>query len=203
MNELEFQALNAKLTAGTITPDELTQLQAETAVRAAANSSPVQSNPNGGASIANPAPTPTGTVLPSKSTFIGTLADVSELIEKNGKRFHILTFVDAKNENKTFAMNELFFERNASRLVLDEAFNITVETARKGKTHYFDAKDGNVQKVHDYDGDNITNVIRATKQQASELDVISEEAFFDRAQARLMSIDADRALAMATVMQRK
>lgn len=107
------------------------------------------------------------TKLATKSSFIGIVADISDTITKNTKSFRLVTFSLEDNKTKVFAVNEKFYLRQQSRLVPDATLVVEYETCMKDKTHWVDS-DGK-EHVHTYDGDNISNIVRATSVQSKML----------------------------------
>jgi len=107
------------------------------------------------------------TKLATKSSLIGTVADISDIITKNNRDFRIVTFSVEDNKTKTFALNEKFYQRNINRIVLDATLVVEYETCVKDKTHWVDAE--GKEHVHTYDGDNVSNITRATGIQAKML----------------------------------
>ena len=130
------------------------------------------------------------TKLATKSTFIGTVADISDVINKNGKDFRLVTFSVEDNKTKVFAVNEKFYLRNTSRLVLDSTLVVEYETVIKNKTHWVDA-DG-TEHVHTYDGENISNITRATSIQAKMMVLPVIEA-------KMNDVSDAKAMAFATL----
>lgn len=100
------------------------------------------------------------TKLATKTTFIGTVADVSDTITKNNKEFRLVTFSVEDNKTKVFAVNEKFYMRNNTRFALDTTLVVEYEVVIKDKTHWVDAQ--GAEHVHTYDGENISNITRAT-----------------------------------------
>ncbi|HPQ79871.1 MAG TPA: hypothetical protein PLG47_05425, partial [Candidatus Dojkabacteria bacterium] len=68
------------------------------------------------------------TKLATKSSLIGTVADISDIITKNNRDFRIVTFSVEDNKTKTFALNEKFYQRNINRIVLDATLVVEYET---------------------------------------------------------------------------
>ena len=130
------------------------------------------------------------TKLANKTTFIGTVADISDVINKNGKDFRLVTFSLEDNKTKVFAINEKFYQRNLTRIVLDTTLVVEYETCIKDKTHWVDA-DGK-EHVHTYDGENISNITRATSIQAKMMVLPVIEA-------KMNDVSDAKALAFATL----
>lgn len=130
------------------------------------------------------------TKLASKSSFIGTVADISDIINKNGKDFRLVTFVLGDNKTKVFPVNEKFYQRQQSRLVLDSTLVVEYETVVKDKTHWVDT-DGK-EHVHTYDGENISNITKATGLQTKLMVLPIIEA-------KMEEVTDGKAMAMATI----
>ena len=130
------------------------------------------------------------TKLASKTTFIGTVADISDMITKNNRDFRLVTFSVEDNKTKVFAINEKFYQRNKERLALDTTLVVEYETTIKDKTHWVDA-DGK-EHVHTYDGENIANITRATGIQAKLMVLPIIEA-------KMNEVSNEKAMAMATL----
>ena len=130
------------------------------------------------------------TKLASKTTFIGTVADISDMITKNNRDFRLVTFSVEDNKTKVFAINEKFYQRNQTRLALDTTLVVEFETTIKDKTHWVDA-DGK-EHVHTYDGENIANITRATGIQAKLMVLPIIEA-------KMNEVSNEKAMAMATL----
>ena len=130
------------------------------------------------------------TKLANKSTFIGTVADISDVITKNNKEFRLVTFSVEDNKTKVFAVNEKFYMRNATRFALDTTLVVEYETTIKDKTHWVDT--AGVEHVHTYDGENISNITRATGIQAKMMVLPIIEA-------KMNDVSDAKAMAFATL----
>lgn len=130
------------------------------------------------------------TKLATKSSLIGTVADISDIITKNSKDFRIVTFSLGDNKTKQFVVNEKFYQRQQSRLVPDSTLVVEYETCIKDKTHWLDAE--GKEHVHTYDGENISNITRATAVQTKMMLMpVLEE--------KLASVENEKAMAFATL----
>ena len=132
----------------------------------------------------------TTTKLAAKTTFIGTVADISDIITKNNKEFRLVTFSVEDNKTKVFAVNEKFYMRNQQRFALDTTLVVEFETTIKDKTHWVDA-DGK-EHIHTYDGENISNITRATGIQAKMMVLPIIEA-------KMNDVSDAKAMAFATL----
>lgn len=130
------------------------------------------------------------TKLASKTTFIGTVADISDMITKNNRDFRLVTFSVEDNKTKVFAINEKFYQRNKERLALDTTLVVEYETTIKDKTHWVDTE--GKEHVHTYDGENIANITRATGIQAKLMVLPIIEA-------KMNEVSNEKAMAMATL----
>lgn len=130
------------------------------------------------------------TKLAPKSTLIATVADITDMISKNGRDFRIVTFSIEDNKTKQFVVNEKFYQRQQSRLVPDATLVVEYETTTKDKTHWVD-NDGK-EHVHTYDGENISNITRATAIQAKMMVLPIIEA-------KMEAVTDAKAMAMATL----
>ena len=101
---------------------------------------------------------------PDSRQFIGTVADVSNTIKRNGREFRIITFIDENGKTVTFAVSENFYLNNKTRLAPDVTLNVAVEHSVAGKTTWYD-RETEQHNVHTTTGDNIRNVILATSEQ--------------------------------------
>lgn len=115
------------------------------------------------------------TVLATKKSIVGVVADITDTITKGVREFRILT-LSVDGTTKTFAINEKFYLRNKDRVVPDAALVVEYEVTVEGKTHWMD---GDVVKPHTYSGENVQNITRATTQQ-------SKMMLLDNLEARLI-----------------
>ena len=142
-------------------------------------------------------PSAVRTKLPVKSSVLCTIADVSEELESNGRKFRMVNYVDAAGTAGSIPVNAAFFERNAGRFQPDSSVVMTMEDCVEGKTHWVD-KETNEVNVHTYTGTSLTSVVKATKDQTEVLRMKSKMAFLQGVESRITDADAASQMALAT-----
>ena len=104
------------------------------------------------------------TNLPKTTVQTVTIAEVSDILTKNGKEFRMVTFIDEHGKSQSLPVNEKFYLRNNARFQPDVVVQLTTQEVIEGKTHWVD--DAGKKNVHTYSGTNVSSVVRATAHQA-------------------------------------
>lgn len=115
------------------------------------------------------APAPRGGIVLAKTrSILATVADISALLESNSREFFMVSFVDQNNGEFSMPIGKGFYDRNASRFVLDTCVSLTIESTILGRTQYKDKNTGDI-KTHKSTGDNVRSIVKATSRQISAI----------------------------------
>lgn len=101
-------------------------------------------------------------VKPEQITITGEITNVSEIINKNGKDFRMVT-LSTPSGSKAYPINAKFYARNQSLMAIGSACALTFDRNIAGTTQYVD-KAGVVQN-HTTTGEAIASVRTATKRE--------------------------------------
>lgn len=104
------------------------------------------------------------TSLAATRTFVATVAEVSQEIERNGRVFRMVTLIDEAGQSQVYPVGEKFYNLNVNKIAPDVTLVVTITETVADRTHYKDNKTGELI-IHNSTGESISNVTTATSQQ--------------------------------------